>query len=204
MSSHKSIPKVVLAPSRLRGRERVASIMDAAASVFAEKGYEAATMTEIAQRASTAIGSLYRFFPTKALLANALFARYSDAILARLDHVASMAGALDPFELADALLALMLAQRLDRDAAVELADMRDDDDAWRSDLRRAVRERLGVILVGAGLPRERAARMAPVVLQAMKALHALTREGMDENDAMRELRIMIGVYLDAGRSHRRR
>ncbi|WP_141262560.1 TetR/AcrR family transcriptional regulator, partial [Komagataeibacter diospyri] len=54
-----------LAPTRQRGRDRVEAILAAATTVFAEKSYETATMTEIAARSSTAIGSLYRFFPTK-------------------------------------------------------------------------------------------------------------------------------------------
>ena len=37
-----------------------------------EKGYDAATMTEIAARSGTAIGSLYRFFPSKESLSDAL------------------------------------------------------------------------------------------------------------------------------------
>ena len=54
---------------RRRGRERVAALLAAAATVFAERGYEAATMTEVAARAGASIGSLYQFFPTKELLA---------------------------------------------------------------------------------------------------------------------------------------
>ena len=64
------------APKRERGRQRVAAIMDAAVELFSEKGYDAATMTEIAARSSTAIGSLYRFFPSKEALADALLQRY--------------------------------------------------------------------------------------------------------------------------------
>ena len=52
-------------PKRERGKQRVAALMDAGAELFAEKGYEATTMTEIASRAGAAIGSLYQFFPSK-------------------------------------------------------------------------------------------------------------------------------------------
>lgn len=44
--------------------------MEAAAAVIAEKGYEGATMAEIAARSGTKIGSLYRFFPNKESLAD--------------------------------------------------------------------------------------------------------------------------------------
>lgn len=195
MSSHIARPKVALPPIRLRGRQRVAIILDAAVSVFAEKGVEAATMTEIAARSGTAIGSLYRFFPAKELLADALFARYAETILSGLTALADTAAALGPFGLAEALLALILSQRPDRDAAVAIAEMRDDGAALRAGLRDAIREQLEVILTVGGLAPDRAKRAAPVVLQAMKALPVLVREGIDEMATMAELRSMIGLYL---------
>jgi AcrR family transcriptional regulator len=72
-SSQKSSPELKSrAPKRQRGHERVAVLIEAAARTFLEKGYDAATMTEIAAEASSSIGSLYQFFPTKPLLAEAL------------------------------------------------------------------------------------------------------------------------------------
>lgn len=52
-------------PTQERSRKRVERILDAAAHVFAEGGYEAATMEGIAARAETSIGSIYQFFPNK-------------------------------------------------------------------------------------------------------------------------------------------
>jgi AcrR family transcriptional regulator len=52
-------------PTQERSRKRVERILDAAAHVFAEEGYEAATMEGIAARAETSIGSIYQFFPNK-------------------------------------------------------------------------------------------------------------------------------------------
>ena len=52
--SHKSTSKkarAVKAPQRANGKLRVAAILEAAAAVIAEKGYEGATMAEIAARA---------------------------------------------------------------------------------------------------------------------------------------------------------
>src|ERR1700748_2786975 len=64
-------------PKRQRGRLRVAAILETGREVIMEKGYDAATMTEIAARSGTAIGSLYRFFPSKESLADALLLRYA-------------------------------------------------------------------------------------------------------------------------------
>ena len=54
--------------------------MAAAAEVIAERGYEGATMAEIAARAGAQIGSLYRFFPNKEVLADALIQRHGELL----------------------------------------------------------------------------------------------------------------------------
>src|ERR1700692_2707308 len=91
-----TIPAQALEPKRERGRTRVAAILDAGGAVFAEKGYDAATMTEIAARSNTAIGSLYRFFPAKEALAEAILARYRDHMERALDEIAARAPRLSP------------------------------------------------------------------------------------------------------------
>ena len=48
------------APQRERGKRRVAALREAAVTLFAEKGYDAVTMTEVAARAGAPIGSLDR------------------------------------------------------------------------------------------------------------------------------------------------
>lgn len=48
----------------------------AAASVITEMGYERATMSAIAQRSHSSVGSLYQFFPNKLALAEALRDQY--------------------------------------------------------------------------------------------------------------------------------
>ena len=99
------------APKRARGRLRVSAILDAGAAVLAAKGYDAATMTEIAARSQTAIGSLYRFFPTKASLADALLARYAESITKALEAVEVDAPAMTIAALADALVDFMRTLR---------------------------------------------------------------------------------------------
>ncbi|MBC8122742.1 MAG: TetR family transcriptional regulator [Gemmatimonadaceae bacterium] len=54
--------------------------MQAAAEVFAEVGYEAATTHGIAERAETAVGSLYQFFPDKRTLFEALELRHVERV----------------------------------------------------------------------------------------------------------------------------
>jgi AcrR family transcriptional regulator len=59
-------------PKQKRGKERVEKILLAAAAVFTEVGYSAATTQQIADRAQTAIGSIYQFFPDKLAIFHAL------------------------------------------------------------------------------------------------------------------------------------
>ncbi|EYF08335.1 TetR/AcrR family transcriptional regulator [Chondromyces apiculatus] len=62
-------------PTQERSRQRVERILEAAAHVFGEAGYDAATMDAIAARAETSIGSIYQFFPNKPAVFQALVAR---------------------------------------------------------------------------------------------------------------------------------
>jgi AcrR family transcriptional regulator len=59
-----------------RGARRIASALDAAAEVFAEVGFQAATTNAIAARAGMSPGSLYQFFANKDAIGDALAARY--------------------------------------------------------------------------------------------------------------------------------
>lgn len=63
-------------PQQKRGQQRVEKILLAAAEVFAEAGFAAATIQQIADRSDTAVGSIYQFFPDKLTIFHALSARH--------------------------------------------------------------------------------------------------------------------------------
>jgi AcrR family transcriptional regulator len=65
-------------PKQKRGQQRVTKILTAAAEVFAEVGYTTATTQQIADRASTAVGSIYQFFPDKLAIFHALEAEHME------------------------------------------------------------------------------------------------------------------------------
>ena len=67
-------------PQQQRGQERVEKILDAAAIIFDEVGFEAATTHAIASRANTAVGSLYQFFPDKLTIFHALELRHVERV----------------------------------------------------------------------------------------------------------------------------
>jgi AcrR family transcriptional regulator len=63
-------------PSQDRSKKRALRILDAAAAIFAETGYEAATTEAIAKAAGTSIGSVYQFFPNKHAIFDAIARRH--------------------------------------------------------------------------------------------------------------------------------
>ncbi|MEO0985326.1 MAG: TetR/AcrR family transcriptional regulator [Cyanobacteria bacterium J06639_14] len=63
-------------PQQQRSQVRVEQILQAAAEVFWEKGYDVATTHDIAERAQTAVGTLYRFFPNKLAIFHVLEKRH--------------------------------------------------------------------------------------------------------------------------------
>jgi AcrR family transcriptional regulator len=68
-------------PRQDRGQRRYQTLLDAAEKVIAEVGVDAATTNAIAARADSGMGSLYRFFPNKEAIVQALAERYRSAIL---------------------------------------------------------------------------------------------------------------------------
>ncbi len=193
--------RVALEPRRRPGKLRVAALMDAGASVFAERGFEAATMAEIALRAGAPIGSLYRFFPSKEVLADALMQRFTDVIDDAFASLDSRAREMSMRELADALLALVEKLRNEMQAIVALLDARSDWSAKRTEFRSAVRTHIARTLMSCSsrLAPELAADIAVVLLNIMKTMARMTREpGYDDRPgAMNELREMTRLYLES-------
>ena len=99
---------------RARGLQRIASILDAAETVFARLGYDEATTHQIAEEAGISPGSLYQFFANKEEIAQALAARYIEELQRVYSMVFSIEAAVLPFsqwldQLVDALIAFHLA-----------------------------------------------------------------------------------------------
>lgn len=62
-------------------------MLEAATAVFAEQGYDSATVEVIAARAETSVGSVYQFFPNKKALFEAVWAQYLDETRALFETV---------------------------------------------------------------------------------------------------------------------
>jgi len=102
-------------PTQARSRRRYEAILDAAAELFADAGFDASTMDAIATKAETSIGSLYQFFPDKLAIFRALASRNVARSRSVLDKLTGAGGAPLPWpELLDA--------SIDAFAAVQTAD----------------------------------------------------------------------------------
>src|SRR5215210_7607700 len=144
----------VLTPKARRTRER---ILGAALALFAERGYEATTMRDVAREAGASLGLAYRYFASKEEFALALYMRLAEeseawardglvggtvaerfeaAMLAKLDQVsphrgplaALLARALDPNSRLSALGEGTVAMR-EKMGGVFLEVVRDASDA---------------------------------------------------------------------------
>ena len=52
--------------------QRTADILDSARQVFSEKGFDGASMQDLARKAGMSVGNFYRYFPSKAAIVSAL------------------------------------------------------------------------------------------------------------------------------------
>ena len=100
MSSILSNP-VRVSPQQERSTRRLAGILDAAAEIFAEVGYEAATVTAIAERSGSSIGALYNYFPDKQSIAYTLVNQYAQEIEAHWKPLMEQAETLTHAKFAD-------------------------------------------------------------------------------------------------------
>lgn len=200
MRSHPSSaePARATEPKRERGRQRVAAIMDAAVAVFSEKGYDAATMTEIAARSATAIGSLYRFFSTKEALAEALLQRYAQQASNGLADLQQQVPEMTLEAVADALVDFVLLLQSQRSYASALIDARSGGSEQRQRFREVMRAGVAGILGSAiaGLKPARAKVMAVVLIHMLKGVAgAANEEPAARAMLLAELRELVRLYL---------
>ena len=73
-------------PQQERSRRTVESVLEAAAQVFAQRGYANTTTNHIAARAGVSIGSLYQYFPSKDAILLALAERHMERSFAAAMH----------------------------------------------------------------------------------------------------------------------
>ncbi len=197
-----------------RSRERVERILDAAAQLLAEDGYDAVKTNAIAKRADVSIGSVYQFFPNRFAIFNALAERYRSKINASLERHLTKA-TRDTWEDAIEETIDSLAELWRTDwafhsvwlAIQNTAELRDSSEHYRDSLIDApLAIFLGRLVPGA--PRSQIRTMGRVVLETANLLLDLSmRAGPKQDEGIiRELKSLVHSYLrthiDAGASKR--
>jgi AcrR family transcriptional regulator len=174
--------------------------MQAAAAVIQERGYEAATMAEIAARADARIGSLYRFFPSKEAVGDALMQRYAEILQAEYDAIHARAAVLTAEELADALIDLFVKLHPQAQAVTAFLEFRSDWTALRQRFRAQAFNgvRTALTVCAPDLDDNLADDVAAVVLNNMKTMAGMAnKEAPSSLGAPDELRLMNRLYLKA-------
>ena len=80
-------PPLLIDRRERRIAARKQQILDAAAHVFSQNGYERATTREIAETADLAEGTLYNYFPSKRDLLIGVAQNYAEEVIADIDNV---------------------------------------------------------------------------------------------------------------------
>lgn len=70
-------------PVQARSTARLAALLDSAAAVISEIGYERLTTAMVAERAGASIGTVYRYFPDRIAVLQSLAARNSERLMGR-------------------------------------------------------------------------------------------------------------------------
>ena len=190
--------RATLQPLRAAGRQRVEELLVAASDLMAERGYEATTMAEIAARAGAKIGSLYRFFPNKEAVADALVQRYVTILEDEYAVLAQRAATLSPEALGDVLIELFVALHPRVKSLSALMEARTDSMEIRERARghAIVGIAAALCVCAPGLDEGLARDIAAVVLNTMKILRGmLAKDAPTTPGAPDELRRMNRLYL---------
>lgn len=161
-------------PRQERGERRVAGLLEAAEAVISETGYEAATMSAIAERAGAAIGSLYQFFPSKACITQALRTEYAKQFSGMYAPLGKEAKTLNPEELASHLIDLTVEFVETHPALPALLDAPQSTRVPAA-MRRALQRRFAAVLLAQSprMSRSKALRLGLVTLHVIKTLNQL-------------------------------
>jgi AcrR family transcriptional regulator len=167
---------------------------------MSEIGYEAATMSAIADRAGAAIGSLYQFFPNKACLTQALRIEYAKQFDRMFAPLAMQARALNSEALATQLVDLTVEFA---EAHPALPALLDAPKSTRAPLpmQKILRERFASVLLAQDqrLSKAEAARAGTITLHILKALNQLYTElrGRERYRMVDEFKMVLLGYLQA-------
>jgi AcrR family transcriptional regulator len=187
-------------PQQDRGERRVAEVLEAAAAVIAEVGYETATMTEMAERAGASIGALYQYFPNKEAIAQALRQQFGDEMEVRWAPLADQGSRLSIKQLVDRIFDVMIDFMENRPAYIPLLNVPKNykrDPAARNRLR----EHFAALFreKRPGLTQEAGFRIATVTVQVVKGMNPVYADAKpaEREEIVREFKLLLTGYLSS-------
>jgi AcrR family transcriptional regulator len=188
-------------PQQLRAARRRATFLDAAGQLIGRDGFEAVTMTAIAERAGASIGALYDYFPDKQALAFALLTEYvaeADAYWAALLNEARLE---TEREFAEVFIEGLLAFVREHPAYLPLIGapiVHARTAEARKPLRRTVAGALRK--VNSRLSDERAFLSAQVTVELVKGMLAVYKQvaAKDRSTVVAEFKELVVAYLTGG------
>jgi AcrR family transcriptional regulator len=185
-------------PQQERAALRRAQFLEAAAALIAEAGYDAVTMTAIAERAGASIGALYDYFPDKKAVGMALLAQYTAEVEEHWAPLLSSASSMTHEAFADGFITTMLEFSRERPAYLSLSSA---NLGYTRDpaVRRAIRMKIAGALqaLAPSLELEEALIAANVLAQQAKAHFAMQREAAPKDRALytAEFKKILRLYL---------
>lgn len=186
------------APQQSRSARRMSAFLEAAEEQFAELGFEAATMTAIAERAGSSIGALYSYFPDKKAIALALLEIYAGQVREHWRKLFDDVEAYSSREFAARFIDRFLRFVVERPAYLQLhaAPIRLHRNAaakraFRATLVEALRRRVR------GLGQEKAELCVGVMLQVVQGMMRMYNDAEASARAavVAEFRTALGGYL---------
>jgi len=189
---------VRVSPQQERSTRRLAGILDAAAEIFVEVGYEAATVTAIAERSGSSIGALYNYFPDKQCIAYTLVNQYAQEIEAHWKPLMEQAETLTHAKFADQFIERITQFAQERPAYLSLlaAPIRfRRDPAARKASRVAIANAFQA--KNPSLSREQSLLAAKASLQIVRGMMALYEEADPKEKVLvvAEFKKVLTLYL---------
>jgi AcrR family transcriptional regulator len=186
-------------PVQARSSARLAGLLDAAAAVIDEIGFERLTTAMVAERAGASIGTVYRYFPDRIAVVEALAIRCTQRLGARFATTLEESGSTTWEAACDALIDMTVDMYRNEPGfrAIRFGDV--TDSSSEDDRMTALGTTVGSILHDRfGVPdTERVARAWTVVTEAGHAVLARAHRipGSPDQAVVEEYRAMARTYL---------
>jgi len=193
-------------PQQARGEQLVSELLEAAASEFAEVGYDAATMTAISKRAGTSIGAIYQYFPNKEAVVSALRTQYVDEMEEHWMKLQEATSGLSVKQRTQSFVDAMIRFMVEHPGYITILDAPPDSKRDK-ETRDRLRARLANVFRTRrpSVSQEQAYRVACVSLQMIKSMNALCAEAKPQErlEIIKEYKLALTAYLEKRLLHRK-